>query len=496
MSAFRKQDRPRNAGISRRTFVSDLGTGFSALALGALLQRDGFARAADPFTGSTPPDGQPHFTPRAKQVVWFMMRGGVSHVEAFDPKPALAKYAGKTLSETPHKEILTSEYLKNVRAQVANNIVKYDRGKIWPMQIGYKPGGRSGAEVSDWWPNVRECMDDIALVRSMWTTDNNHGAQIEMMSGKHLLAGCAPTMGAWVRYGLGSLGDDLPQFIHIGPTLITQCNEGIDGDYLGPENAAVVINVDPKNPLQFARPAVAVSSDEAVERAGLLHRLNRLSAAERPSDRMLSARIKSYELAFRMQTAVPDAMRFSEETAAIHRLYGLDQETTRPFGEQCLAVRRFLEQGVRFIQVFHGNGAAGEWDAHGALVQNHSSLCAKVDLPLAGFLKDLKQRGLLDETIVVWSSEFGRTPYSQGADGRDHHNFGFSAWMAGGGIKAGVVHGATDELGFHAVENRHFVTDLHATIFQLLGLDARRLEIPGRKRLEIDYGKPIAEIIA
>ena len=197
-----------------------------------------------------------------------------------------------------------------------------------------------------------------------------------------------------------------------------------------------------------------------------------------------------------MQTAMPEVMRFADEDEATRKMYGLDNPVTRPFGEQLLAVRRFSERGVRFIQVFHGAEAAGEWDAHAGLKDNHSRMTAKVDQPIAALIKDLKRRGLLDETIVVWTSEFGRTPFAQGGDGRDHHNYGFSIWMAGGGIKPGVVHGATDELGFHAVENRHYVTDIHATIFQLLGLDPRRLEIPGRKRLEIDYGKPIREIIA
>jgi hypothetical protein len=470
--------------------------GFTGLVLGAMLHRDGIVRAASTHSGWTPPNGQPHFAPRAKQIVWFMMRGGVSHVESFDPKPALNQYAGKTLSETPHQAILNSEYLKNVKEQVKNNIVKYDQGKIWPLQVGFQKCGQSGIEVSDWWPNVRQCVDDIALVRSMWTTDNNHGAQLEMMSGKHLLDGCAPTIGSWIHYGLGSLDENLPQFIHIGPTLQSQCNEGTDGDYLGPEHAAVQIKVDSKAPLPYAQPEINVSHEEQLERRQLLDELHRQAIIEYPSDAKLRARIKSYELAFRMQTAVPAVMRFTDETPATHRLYGLDRDETRPFGEQCLSVRRFLERGVRFIQVFHGDGAAGEWDAHSALVANHTSLCGKVDLPLAGLLIDLKQRGMLDDTIVVWTTEFGRTPYAQGSDGRDHHNFGFSIWMAGAGLKKGVVHGATDELGFHAVEDRHFVTDIHATLMKLLGLDPHRLEIPGRKRLEIDYGNPISQIMA
>jgi hypothetical protein len=198
-----------------------------------------------------------------------------------------------------------------------------------------------------------------------------------------------------------------------------------------------------------------------------------------------------------MQTAVPEVFQFQQESAATRQLYGLDHDVTRTFGQQCLAARRLVERGVRFIQIFHGsNGGAGAWDAHGDLKRGHTSLCAQVDRPIGGLLKDLKQRGLLDETLVVWGSEFGRTPGAQGNDGRDHHPYGFSVWLSGGGIKGGFAHGATDELGFHAVEHRHYVTDLHATVLHLLGLDPRHLEIPGRKRLEMDFGRPIRAILA
>jgi uncharacterized protein (DUF1501 family) len=229
----------------------------------------------------------------------------------------------------------------------------------------------------------------------------------------------------------------------------------------------------------------------------LLGELNRSSAVEYPDDAALQARIKSYELAFRMQTAVPDVMRFKEESEATKKLYGLDQEATRSFGETCLTARRLVERGVRFVGAFHGGaGGAGLWDAHSSLKKSYDELCVKVDQPIGALVQDLKQRGLLDETLVVWGTEFGRTSGAQGADGRDHHPYGFSVWMAGGGIKGGVTHGATDELGFHAVENRHYVTDIHATVLRQLGLDARRLEVPGRKRLDIDFGNPIQEIIA
>jgi hypothetical protein len=237
--------------------------------------------------------------------------------------------------------------------------------------------------------------------------------------------------------------------------------------------------------------------EEQMAEFELLGDLNRLAAVEYPDDPATRARIKSYELAFRMQTAVPDIMHFDRETRATHSLYGLDEPETREFGRQCLAARRMVEEGVRFVQIFHGsNGGAGMWDGHSNLQAGHSKLCKQVDKPIAGLLTDLKRRGLLDETLVVWGTEFGRTPGAQNSDGRDHHPFGFSVWLAGGGIKGGIAHGATDELGFHAAENRHYVTDLHATVLHQLGLDAKRLEVPGRKRLEIEVGRPITEIIA
>ena len=483
---------PNCTGTSRRTFLADAGMGFTGLVLSAMLHGDGVARANDAH-GWQPPSGMPHFKPRAKNVIWFMMRGGVSHVESFDPKPALKKYASKTIAETPY-DVLNSKFFGNVREQVKNNLQVGAKSKLLPLQVGYRKGA-SGAEISDWWPNVRECAGDIAIIRSMYTTDNNHGAQMQWLSGRHVLDGCFPTIGAWIHYGLGTLNDNLPQFICLGPILAAQCGGAIDGDYLGPEHAAVQLKIDPRDPLPFVRPERNISREAYAAETDLLAELNGLSAVEYPQDANLRARIKSYEMAFRMQTAVPEVMRFSDETAATHAMYGIDNEVTRPFGQQCLAVRRLVERGVRFIQVFHGDGAAGSWDAHEKLRENHSVHCAQVDQPIAALLKDLKQRGLLDETIVVWTTDFGRTPGAQG-NGRYHHNYGFSIWMAGGGIKPGVVHGATDELGFHAVENRHYVTDIHATIYKQLGLDPRRLEVPGRKRLEIDYGHAIDQIIA
>jgi hypothetical protein len=474
--------------------------GFTGVALTAMLHREQAAWADGPDQAAwKPPDGRPHFAPRARNVIWLFMIGGASHLESFDPKPALNRYAGKTIAETPFAEALKTKLTDNVRIVVPNDANGHIRQTLYPLQIGYRKRGESGIEVSDWWPHLGSCIDDVAVIRSMWTTDNNHGAQLQFHTGRHMLEGVFPTIGSWVRYGLGSLNDDLPQFVVMG-TPIADCCGGLGGhgaSYLGPEYDGIQLSVDPRNPLPFASPARDVFREEQAGEFELLGRLNRLSAGRYPDDPNLRARIKSYELAFRMQTAVPDLVDLRDESPATQRLYGLDQKVTHGFGQMCLSARRMVERGVRFVQIFHGsNGGAGGWDAHSGLRENHAAQCEQVDRPIAGLLTDLKQRGLLEETIVVWATEFGRTPGSQGGTGRDHHPFGFSVWMAGGGLKGGIVHGATDEVGFHAVEDRHYVTDIHATLLHQLGLDPHRLEVPGHKRLEIDFGEPIRKIMA
>jgi hypothetical protein len=301
-----------------------------------------------------------------------------------------------------------------------------------------------------------------------------------------------------VSYGLGTTNANLPEYVVLGQPTGDCCGGSWThgGGYLGPQYAGVRMGTDPKNPLPFISPAGGtVTAKEQEGEFGLLGRLNRIAGIEYPDDQQLQARVKAYELAFLMQAAVPETLELEKETEETRGLYGLDHNVTRPFGELCLVARRMAERGVRFIQVFHGGGGGGAWDAHSDLVSNHTSLAAQVDKPIAGLLKDLKRRGLLDDTLVVWGTEFGRSPGAQG-NGRDHHPQGFCAWLAGGGIKPGVVHGATDELGFHAVQDRHYVTDIHATVLHQLGLDSRELEIPGRKRLEMDHGRPITEIIA
>jgi len=477
---------------TRRSFLSTTHMGFASLAMGAMLAKDGIVRA-DAVADWQPPNGIPHQTPKAKSVIWLFMNGGVSQAESFDPKPELSKYAGKSINETPYADVQNPEKLKLARVTVINDANGQQRNKLYPLQVGFRKYGQSGIELSDWVPHMGSCVDDISVIRSMYTTDDNHGAQTQFHSGRHMLDGEFPTLGAWVHYGLGSLNDNLPQFISMGNREYWNAR---DGHYLGPAHDAVPIRIDPANPLDFGKPIAGVSSEEQRVGFELVGRLNQLKSAQYPDDAALNARIKAYELAFRMQTSVPDALMLDSETQATHEMYGINSPETRDFGMQMLAARRFVEKGVRFIQVQHGAGGAGAWDAHGGLKANHEKNFKAVDQPVAGLLKDLKQRGLLDSTIVIFASEFGRTPGTQGSDGRDHHIFGFSVWMAGGGIKGGVVHGATDEIGFHAVENRHYVTDIHATILHQLGLDSRRLEIPGRKRLDIDHGAPIPDILS
>lgn len=479
--------------VNRRTFLSDLGMGFTGLALGSLLHSEGVARE-EPQAAARRPAGAAHFQPKAKNVIWLFMLGGTSHMESFDPKPALNKYAGKTFQETPYgKAIVESPYYrKNVRdfAGVPRKLMP----KVYPLQVGYKPRGESGIEISDWWPHLSECADDLAVVRSMWTTDNDHAAQLQFHTGRHIFDGFHPSVGSWAHYGLGSLNDNLPRFVVLGGGPGECCGGGgaHGGAYLGPEHAGIKLNVDPKNPLPFGTPGARVRVSERRSQLKLLKDLNGLAGVQYPDDPVMRARVKAYELAYRMQMSVPEVMALSRETKETQQLYGLNENATKSYGRMCLVARRLVERGVRFVQVYH----QGSWDAHSKLRQNHSGNCRKVDQPIAALLKDLKRRGLLDETLVVWGTEFGRTPGAERSDGRDHHPYGFSIWMAGGGIKGGVVHGATDELGFHAVEHRHYVTDVHATVLHQMGLDSHKLEIPGHKRLDIDFGKPIREVLA
>lgn len=480
----------------RRTFLADFGMGFTGLALGSLLNRDGIARAAEPANW-TPPDGKPHFPPVAKSVIWIFLSGGYSQLETFDPKPALNKYAGKTFQETPLPNPFESP-LHDKRSRSVIEKVRDKYAKIYPLQVGWKKHGRSGIEISDWWPHLAKCVDDLAFVRNMWTTDNDHAAENQIHTGRHKLDEVQPSIGAWATYGLGTMNANLPQFVVLGGPTRADTRMSFESNYLGPRYAGIPLALDPKNPLPYGRRSPDILAEEQRNEFDLVGRLNRLAAVEYPEDEAVRARIRSYELAFNMQKAVPSAVDLASETQEVRQLYGLDNGNTKVAGERLLAARRLVERGVRFVQVYPS--PYGVWDSHRGLKKKHAEQCAKVDQPVAGLIQDLKRRGLMEETLVVFCTEFGRTPAveerSGGTDGRDHHPHGFTVWFAGAGIKKGYVHGATDELGFHAIEPGHYVTDIHATVLQLMGLDGKRLEIPGRKRLEIDHGAAIEDILA
>lgn len=480
--------------MRRRAFLSNMGLGFGSLALSTMLQEEMAAGMELPRTVAPAV-----MAPRAKSVIWLFMIGGASHMETFDPKPALNQYAGSTIDETPLAHVLKSPFLENERVVAFDPNNGFIRNEIYPLQVGFKKRGNSGLEISDWLPHLGDCADDLCVIRSMWTEDSNHGAQLQFHTGRHRADGFYPSLGAWANYGLGSLNDELPKYVVMG-TPVADCCGGREchrANYLGPEYDGIPLDINSVNPLPYANPVAGVYQEEQAGEFDLLRKLNSITEAQYPDDETLRARVRAYELAYRMQSAVPEVIDIDAESQRTHAMYGLDQKETQVFGKQMLTARRLVERGVRFVHVYHGsNGGAGQWDSHKGLNASHSKLCKQIDRPIAGLLTDLKQRGLLDETLVVWATEFGRTPGSQHGDGRDHHPYGFSVWMAGGGIQGGLAHGATDELGFHAVENRHYVTDIHATILHQLGLNPRDLVLPGRKRLDKEFGHVIHEVLA
>jgi len=494
---FEMNDFNSHTASKRRRFLADCGMGVTGMALTSLLFQDGEAIASSL-------DQIPHHPPKIKSVIWIFLIGGLSHLESFDPKPALNAYAGKSIDETPFADrVLNKDKINDILLDPSKQKREVFK-KILPLQVDSRPCGQSGLEISDWFPHLQQRADDLCLLRGMWTIDNNHGAQLTYHTGRKITEGAHPTVGSWVSYGLGTANRNLPEFVVLGNPSADCCGAAWThgSSYLGPKHAGVRLRVDAESPLSFVKSADEAMSPEQQQRNfGLLGRLNRLAGIEYPSDERLQARIKSYELAFEMQTSVPGVMNLQQETAATRRLYGIDQKPTQDFGEKCLAARRLAERGVRFIQLFHGyRGNAGAWDSHRDIKKNHSRLSEQIDQPIAGLIEDLKQRGMLDETMVVVGSEFGRTPGAEfrgnsKGSGRDHHPHGFSVMVSGGGTQGGMAHGATDELGFHAVEGRHYVTDLHATVLHQLGLDSERLEVPGRKRLESDIGHVIGDIL-
>jgi Protein of unknown function (DUF1501) len=490
---MRRNSFPPCGRVPRRTFLADLGMGTTGLALSMLLGGKN-SRASD--TAWSPPTGIAHVPPKAKNVIWIFLSGGYSHLETFDPKPALNKYAGKTYAELPFNPLLDPLYNLRSRSVVGMDRVVYPT--IMPLQVGFQKRGELGIEVSDWLPHLSECVDDISFIRSMYTTDNDHYAQHQFHTGRHRLDDQQPTIGSWICYGLGTLNENLPQFVVLGDITDARVKLDFSGNYLGPQYDGVNLTLDPENPLPFGKRRADMLAEEQANQFDYIRRVNELTAVEYPDDRELAARIRSYELAYRMQAAVPEAVDFADETSETLKLYGVGQPATDAAARRMLAARRFAERGVRFTLVYPSGYSA--WDSHSQLKENHSKLCREIDQPVAALLKDLKSRGMLDETLVVFCTEFGRTPgLESGAGkvtGRDHHPHGFTVWMAGAGVKRGYIHGRTDELGFHAVEGVQYVTDIHATVMHLMGLDTRGLDVPGRKRLAVDHGEVIRPILS
>ncbi len=453
--------------MSRREWLLTAGAGFGGVALAGIMQGQRSARAA-----VLPP----HHAPKAKSVIFLFMEGGPSHIDLFDPKPALHTLAGRPLPES-FGTVVTA-------MGEARSPVLADR-RTW------KQHGQSGIWVSDWLPHTAMQADELAVIRSCVSDGINHSGGICQMNTGSLLGG-RPSLGAWATYGLGSESDDLPAFVVMQDSDTQVVN--------GPRNwgAGFMPAIYQGTKLSGGEPPIAnlrtpkgITPGRQQAKLDLLARLNRDYAAALPEETELDARIRNYELAFRMQAEAPAAVDLAEETEETKSLYGLDERPTAAFGRTCLLARRLVERGVRFVQLYHGAG--NKWDAHSGIEKNHAELCKQMDKPVAGLLADLRRRGLLDTTLVVWGGEFGRTPMSEQGNGRDHNPTGFTMWMAGGGVPGGTVIGATDEAGLRAVEGRMHVHDIHATILHLMGLDHMRLVYTNNGRPErptLNEGEP------
>jgi len=447
-----------NHAPSRRAFLAQAGGGFGALALASLLADEQRANAAG--KASAPADGPraPHFEPRVKRVIWLFMHGGPSHVDLFDPKPDLEKYAGKPLPD--------SFGMVMTRRKVAENPLL---APIKPL----RPRGESGLEVSDFLPHIAKHADELCVIRSLHGDSVNHPQSVYQMNTGSILMG-RPSVGSWVAYGLGSENRDLPAFV-----VLPDPGGGLKGGppawgsgYLPATYQGVTMRPGDQ-PILHLSPQPQISSAQQRATLDLVLKLNREHLAQRNNDDELSARIKAYELAFRMQSAAPDLVNLKDETAETLSLYGLDQKETHEFGQRCLLARRMIERGVRFVQVYSGD--TNGWDAHNDVAKNHGQYCQATDLPVAGLLTDLKRRGLWKDTLVIWGGEFGRMPMSEQGTGRDHNPWGYSVWLAGGGVKPGMAYGATDAVGLRAAEDPVHIRNFHATLLHLLGLDHEAL---------------------
>ncbi|MBX7168981.1 MAG: DUF1501 domain-containing protein [Pirellulales bacterium] len=464
--------------LPRREFLSRAANGFGAMALAALLN--------DRAYGATPADAAllstraaTHFPARARSVIFLYMDGGPSQVDSFDPKPRLDREHGQ-----PIKMEVPPTQFDNV-------------GTVLRSPWKFRSRGESGIPVSDLFPHVAKCVDDLAIVRSMTADFSEHTNANYFLHSGHGLQG-RPSMGAWATYGLGSDNQELPGFVVLESGMIPPGGVSCFGSGFLPAAYQGSIFRQGDLPVADIRPA-----DTPVEvqrqKLALVNRLDALAIEQQGAADALDAAIANYELAFRMQTSVPELADLSQETAATVAMYGLDQPKTQIFAHRCLTARRLVERGVRFVEVLCPQVVGDRWDQHSNLLEGHQNNADATDRPIAALLRDLKARGLLDETLVVWAGEFGRTPMAQGSDGRDHNPFGFSIWLAGGGIRGGTVYGATDEYGYFAVENRTTIHDLHATMLHLMGLDHTRLtyRFSGRDmRLTDVYGNVLHDILA
>jgi hypothetical protein len=470
---------------SRREFLLRAGGGIGGLALAALLaeQRVSSARAGGSETGAKPlAPRKAHFQPQARRMIWLFMHGGPSHVDLFDPKPDLVKYAGQPLPES-FGPVMT-------RRKIAQN-------PLLPSVMPFSPRGQSGLEISDFLPHIAERADELCVIRSCHGDSVNHPQSMYQMNTGSILMG-RPSVGSWVAYGLGSENRNLPAFVVLpDPAGGLKGGPPVWGSGYLPASFQGTTMRPGKNPILDLRPQPQIEEFQQRAVLDLVRTLNARHLQERDFDSELAARVDAYELAFRMQAAAPDLVDLTGETRDTLDLYGIGEKDTDDFGTRCLLARRMIERGVRFVQLYAGD--LNGWDAHNDVVKNHSDLCRKTDKPVAGLLADLRRRGLLDDTLVVWGGEFGRMPISEQGKGRDHNPWGYSVWLAGAGVKAGMAHGATDAIGLRAAENRVHVHDLHATLLHLLGLDHELLTYfhNGRnERLTDVAGRVVTEILA
>jgi uncharacterized protein DUF1501 len=442
--------------LSRRDFLYGAGGGMGGLALSWLLARDGHASgpATNPLAARPP-----HFAARADAVIFLFMVGGPSQVDLFDPKPELVRRRGQPLPESFGRPV--SQFTRGDTPLLASTR-KFARH------------GRSGLEISDLLPHLSTCVDDIAFLRSCWCTSTIHApAMYELHTGRTLMG--HPSLGSWVTYGLGSVSENLPAYcVMPQPEGVPEGGAPCWGTGYLPAVYQGTLLRRGQSPILNLRPPEGVSQERQRQTLDLIQRMN--DVGRDAADGELSARIASYELAFRMQQHAPEAVDLGRETVTTKTAHGLDDPRTADFGTRCLLARRLVERGVRFVQLYSGGGPLiTQWDAHDDLNANHEKMCGHVDRPIAALLKDLKGRGLLERTLVVWASEFGRAPMSQGGRGRDHNPHGYTMWLAGGGVRGGQAIGMTDEFGLRAVDTPISVNDFHATILHLLGLDHERL---------------------